>query len=272
MRGTGRTPTRLLGRRARQRRYAAEKRRAATGTTFARRPRRRGGIGGMVGRMRERARTARARQQAADAERAAAEALAITEAERLARESVTGRPEVTNGAPWPPTVTDRNGPTWGRPPRPCGPVPNRQPGWVCRKGRWVNLLRKPDIHPRPRVPDAGIAIACSPPTAPSPGMRCIGGRWYGPAGEPEGTEVPKAPTARPWWMGRAPDGEIPLRDTSGIPTPPGLPGGPSMRPPPSGPEDTATERVPTEAPAAPGLDVAKLLPLAAAAAFMFMRK
>jgi hypothetical protein len=42
-----------------------------------------------------------------------------------------------------------------------------------------------------------------------------------------------------------------------------------MRPPASGPDDTATERVapaPTE-----GLDVAKLLPLAAAAAFMFMR-
>lgn len=221
--------------------------------------------------MRERARTARARQQAKDAERAAAEALAITEAERLARQTVTG---VTNGAPWPPQVTDRGG--WGRRRRPlpagaCGPVPDRRRGWKCENGAWRYYMPgtgvgPPTVHPRPRIPDAGIAIACSPPTPPSPGMRCIGGRWY-PA--PNGTEVPKEPTTRPWWMGRAPDGEIPLRDTSGIPTPPGLPGGPSMRPP--GSRDTATEVVPGE-PKAAGMDVAKILPLVAGAALLFMGK
>ena len=100
-------------------------------------------------------------------------------------------------------------------------------------------------------------------------MRCVGGRWYPPPGEvTNGLEVPKIPTVRPWWMGRAPDGEIPLRDTSGIPTPPGLPGGPSMRPP--GSRDTATEAVGEPAPAAAGMDIAKILPLVAGAALLFM--
>ncbi len=250
----GQRMPRRQGRRARQRAYVRMKRERAAGRTTTTARRRRGGIGGMVGRMRERARTARARQQAADAERVAAEALQIAEAERLARESVTGRPEVTNGAVWrPPPVTDRGG--WGRPRRPppmvgtmqacVGSPPDRRRGWECFSGQW-----------RYRSPWA--------PTGPVPSL---------PERPPQnGLEVPKIPTARPWWQGAAPEGEIPLRDTSGIPTPPGLPGGPSMRPPASGPDDTATERVGAPAPAAAGMDMAKILPLVAGAALLFMNK
>lgn len=231
------------GRRARQRARAARQR-GAPGTP---RPGGRFAVTrGIFGRMRR-------RRQAAAAERAAAEALAIAEAERLARETVTGPTP-------PPTVTDRGG--WGRPRVPpprvgtmqacVGPPPDRRRGWVCFSGQWRYQMPGGGFGPQPVQPER-------PPQNGAP--------W-----PPPGTEIPKVPTTRPWWMGRAPDGEIPLRDTSGIPTPPGLPGGPSMRPPASGPEDTATERVPSEAPAAAGLDVAKLLPIAAAAAFMFMRK
>ena len=80
--------------------------------------------------------------------------------------------------------------------------------------------------------------------------------------------VTDVPPPIPWWLRRPANGQVPARDTSRIPPPPGLPGGPTMRPPTS-PLDTATERVapsPGEAP-----DLAKLLPVGLGiAALMFM--
>ena len=266
-------------RRARRARQAATLRRVAGPGTDPRRSlalrrmrptttrRRRGGIGGMVSRMRERARTARARQQAADAERAAGEAAQIAEAERLARETVTGTPvpihgtrpprpsrsHVWTGTRWMlPRVTDQNGQRWGRW-RPPGP-PSIHPGPACRA-------------PRPPARAGGV-------------WQCIRGNWsfqgiattmpVRPQEVTNGAPAPMQPSVRPWWMGQPKDGDIPMRDTSGIPPPPGLPGGPSMRPPPSG-RDTATEVVAPEAPAA-GMDMAKILPLVAGAALLFLNK
>lgn len=198
--------------------------------------------GGIFGRMRARTRAAADRARAAQAERAAAEAAAIAEAERLARETVT-----------PPPVTDRNGQRWRRmpfPPRPTGDFcagspPDRRRGWQCIAGKWrfSGMATTLPFHPPPRRPQEIT----------------------------NGAPAPEIPTARPWWQERPRPGDADPagRDTSGIPTPPGLPGGPSMRPPPSG-RDTATEVV-EAAPAAAGPDMAKLLPLAAAAAFMFLR-
>lgn len=72
----------------------------------------------------------------------------------------------------------------------------------------------------------------------------------------------------PWWLVRPANGGAPARDTSRIPTPPGLPGGPTMRPPTS-PRDTATERVAPPPGGAP--DMAKLLPVGLGlAALLFM--
>ncbi len=204
---------------------------------------RRRGIGGIFGRFRGRARARAERARAAAAERAASEAAQIAEAERLARESVT-----------PPPVTDRNGQRW-RTFRPPGP-PTIHPGPACRA-------------PRPPPRAGGV-------------WQCIRGNWSFQGisttmpvlkAAPEvmnGAPAPMQPSVRPWWMGQPKDGDIPSRDTSGIPPPPGLPGGPSMRPPPSG-RDTATEVVAPEAPAA-GMDVAKILPLVAGAALLFLNK
>lgn len=200
--------------------------------------------GGIFGRMRARTRAAADRARAAQAERAAAEAAAIAEAERLARETVT-----------PPPVTDRNGQRWRRMPFPptigtrsyrCDPrtrPPNRPGGvWQCIRGNWSFQGIATTMPVLKRAPEVT-----------------------------NGAPAPEIPTARPWWQERPRPGDADPagRDTSGIPTPPGLPGGPSMRPPPSG-RDTATEVV-EAAPAAAGPDMAKLLPLAAAAAFMFLR-
>ena len=217
-----------LMKRATTARQAATIRRV-TGTTT----RRRGGFVGaarrLAARARERARTAAAQQRAL-AERQAAQ---IAEAERLARESVTP----------PPTVTDRNG--WRR----YRPRPPIQP---------------PTIHPGP---------ACQsprPPARPGGVWQCIRGNWSFQqiaTTMPVVTNGAPAPATPPaWWLerpdttGRATRGELP--------PPPGLPGGPSMRPPPSG-RDTATEIVGAEAPAA-GMDMKKILPLVAGAALLML--
>lgn len=211
-------------------------------TTFPRRPgpgrpRRRFGLLRRVGRR------ALERERIRRAEQAAAEAAAIAEAERLARAAVI------------PPVTDVGA---GRPAElpvtrtPCGPVPDRRRGWSCVNGRWE--YRSPgapttDIRPTPPTIPERARPSPRPPEVP-------------------GAPIEPIPTVRPWWMGRAPVGEIPLRDTSGIPTPPGL--GPTMRPPPSY-RDTPTERV--APPPAARTDMGKLiLPLVAgAAALMFLR-
>lgn len=137
-------------------------------------------------------------------------------------------------------------------------------------------LHESAITPPPagtdRGPLVGTALACvGPPPDRRVGWHCFSGQWryrspFGNGRTKPPTERTMEPSVRPWWMGRAPDGEIPARDTSGIATPPGLPGGPTMRPPPSE-DDTATERVtPAEAP-----DMAKLLPVGLGlAALMFM--
>lgn len=214
-----------------------------SGTTYRRRPngtaaRRRARTGQRRGALTRDLGRALERSRAMAAEKRAAEALAIAEAERLARETIT-----------PPTRPPGNGyqPPPPGPRSPCGPVPDRRRGWSCVNGRWEYRMPGGGVGPQPVLPS---------PTERDGEIR-------------NGALAPMIETVRPWWMGRAPVGEIPMRDTSGIPTPPGLPGGPGMRPPAS--RDTATERV--AAPAA-GMDMAKMVPLAlaGAAALMFMRR
>jgi hypothetical protein len=217
---------------ATERARAAAAARARTTTTTTRR---RGGIGGMVSRMRARAKAAADRARAAQAEQAANEARQIAEAERLARESVTG------------TVTDRNGLTVGTALACRGSPPDRRAGWRCFSGRW-----------RYQMPGGGWAD--QGPQTPPP---MNGAPW------PAGTPTEPIPSVRPWWLAQPKDGDIPSRDTSGIPPPPGLPGGESMRPPAS--RSTATEIVPDGAPAA-GMDMKKILPLVAGAALLFLNK
>lgn len=234
----GITPARRGGAAAARARQMAQTRAAAARARLSRtdvsRPKRRGGIGGIFGRMRARtaarAKQARERQKALDAERKASEAAQIAEAERLARETVMG----------PPQVTDRNGQAWTMLACRGGP-PDRRAGWKCLGGQW-----------RYQMPGGGFGPQRPPPREIT-----------------NGAPAPMEPSVRPWWMGQPKDGDIPTRDTSGIPPPPGLPGGPSMRPP--GSRDTATEVVGAEAPAA-GMDMAKILPLVAGAALMFMGK
>ncbi len=208
--------------------------------------RRRRGIGGIFGRMRGRARQRAERARAQQAEQRAREAAQIAEAERLARETVTGptipRPEGYR----PPTGTARS--------YRCDPRtrPPARPGgvWQCVRGNWSfqGIATTMPVRPQNGAPWPVLKVA-----------------------PPEGTPTPPIPTARPWWLSQPTDGDIPRRDTSGIPPPPGLPGGPSMRPPPSG-RDTATEIVAPEAPPAAGMDMAKILPLVAGAALLMLNK
>ncbi len=229
---------RLMKRQTTARQAATIRRITGTPTTT----RRRGGIGGFARRLaeraRERARTAAAqqraladRQRAAAAERAASEAAQIAEAERLAREAV-----IT-----PPTVTDRNGQRWRRS-DPRTPL-TIHPGPAC-----------PTARPAPRA--GGV-------------WQCIRGNW---SFQQLSTTMPvprvtNGATPPAWWLARPREGDAdsPAQRNGGAVQLPGA----GWRIPES-PRDTATERVPEDAPAG-GLDMQKMLPLAAGlAALMFM--
>ncbi len=198
--------------------------------------RRRSRFGRFFGRARERARATaeanRQRQQAQAAEQAAREAAQIAEAERLAREAI-----IT-----PPPVTDRNGQRWRRS-DPRTPL-TIHPGPAC-----------PTARPAPRA--GGV-------------WQCIRGNW---SFQQLATTMPvprvtTGATPPAWWLARPREGDAdsPAQRANG-----GAVALPSTgwRIPES-PRDTATERVPEEA-AAPGPDMAKMLPLAAGlAALMFM--